>query len=86
VLGYFRVDQLAPDRLEARQGAGLILAHHPAVAGDVGREDCRQPALDPLSSHVALLRAHQLCADIGGGSTADWWRHPLLRPRLYLYR
>jgi hypothetical protein len=86
VLGYFRVDQLAPDRLEARQGAGLILAHHPAVAGDVGREDRRQPALDSLSSHVALLRAHRLCSDIGGGSTAGWRGYPLLRPRLYLYR
>ena len=29
----------------------LVLAHQPAVARDIGRQDRRQPALDPLRSH-----------------------------------
>jgi hypothetical protein len=39
-------------RLEARQHAGLVDAHEPAVADHVGGQDRRQPALD-------LRRLHQ---------------------------
>ena len=33
------IDQLAPVRLQRGQGAVLVGAHEPAVAGDVGRQD-----------------------------------------------
>ena len=55
VLGDFRVDQFAPQRPEARQGAGLVLAHQPAVPRDITREDGRQSALDPLCGHRTSL-------------------------------
>src|SRR5438270_766792 len=54
VLGDQRVDQLAAQGLEARQSAGLAAAHEPAVAGDIGSEDRRQPALDPLCAQTVL--------------------------------
>ena len=50
VLGDVRIDQVAAMRLEPRQGAGFVLAHQPAVAGDIGGENGREPAFDPLSA------------------------------------
>ena len=41
--------------VEPRARAFLVLAHQPAVAGHIGREDRRQPALDPLPFHHVLL-------------------------------
>ena len=48
VFGDLRVDQLTAQGLEARERAFLVGAHEPAVAGYVGREDCRQSTLDAL--------------------------------------
>jgi hypothetical protein len=50
VLGDLRIDLLAAQPLEARQGAGLVQPHQPTVARDIGRE----PALDPLCAQNAL--------------------------------
>jgi hypothetical protein len=62
VLGDLRVDQLAAEGLEAREGAGLVLAHEPAVSRNIGREDGREPALDPLSAQMSLPAALGQCA------------------------
>jgi hypothetical protein len=40
----FRVDEVAPMRLQPRQGAFFIGTHKPAVACDVRRENGGQPA------------------------------------------
>ena len=52
VLGDHRVGEFAPDRLEGGKRALLVLAHQPRVSGDIGRQNRRQPALDPLLAHV----------------------------------
>ena len=39
------VDQLAPNRLQRRERAFLVRAHQPRIAGDIGRQDRRQPPL-----------------------------------------
>ena len=41
-------------RAQPRQRAGLVLAHQSAIAGDIGGEDGREPALDPLSAQRFL--------------------------------
>src|SRR5205823_2089326 len=51
VLGYCGVDQVATMGFEPRERAFLVLPHRPAVARDVGRQDRRQPALDPFPVH-----------------------------------
>jgi hypothetical protein len=48
VLGDLGGDHFAAMGAQPRHGAGLVLAHQAAVAGDVGGEDRRQPPLDPL--------------------------------------
>src|SRR5438477_826583 len=48
VLGYLRLDQLPADGFQARQGAGLILTHKPAIPSDISREDRGEPTLDPF--------------------------------------
>ena len=55
VLGDLGIGQLASQSPEARQGAGLVLAHQPAVPRDITRENRRQSALDPLFRHRASL-------------------------------
>jgi hypothetical protein len=54
VLGDLRVDQIAAQRPEARQGAGLVPFHQAAVSHDVGRQNGREPALDPLCAQPVL--------------------------------
>ena len=49
------IDTLAPVRLQRIQRADLVRAHEPAVAGDVGRQNCRQPALDSRRCHHTPL-------------------------------
>ena len=46
------IDQFAAMRFEPRERAFLVLAHQPAVARVIGREDRRQPALDTLPLHL----------------------------------
>ena len=52
MLGDLGVDQFAAERLQRRERAFLVRAHQPRVAGDIGRQDRRQPPLDPLSPRV----------------------------------
>src|ERR1051325_7190318 len=46
---------------ETRKSAGFVLAHEPAVTGNIGGEDSRKPALDPLRAQRGLrsLRRYQ---------------------------
>src|SRR5208283_3601428 len=53
VLGDLGVAELAPYRRQRDQGAFLVGAHQPRIAGDIGRQDRRQPALDPLPGHLS---------------------------------
>jgi hypothetical protein len=43
-------------RSEPGEGAGLVLSHEAAISGDIGGEDGREPALDPLSAQCILPR------------------------------
>ena len=55
-------DQLIDDRAASGQRgerAVLVRTHQPAVLGDVGREDCRQPPLDAFR-HIGALTSAQL--------------------------
>jgi hypothetical protein len=52
VLGDLGVDQVAPMGSQPGQRAGLVLAHQPRVAGDIGSKDSREPPLDPLSGQL----------------------------------
>jgi hypothetical protein len=54
MLADVRVDELTAMSFEARQSAGLIRAHQPAVASDIGGDDGRKTALDPLSAQSSL--------------------------------
>jgi hypothetical protein len=49
VAGDLRVDQLAAQRLEPTKRFFLVGPDQPRVAGDIGGQDRRQPAFDPLS-------------------------------------
>ena len=44
-----RVDERAAMRLWLRERAFLVLAHEPAVAGNIGRQNGRKPPLDAVS-------------------------------------
>jgi hypothetical protein len=39
ILNLFRLDQVPAQRLEGRKGAGLVLAHQPAIADDVSSKN-----------------------------------------------
>jgi hypothetical protein len=54
VLGGLRIDQIAAQRPEARRGAGLVPFHQTAVARDIGGQNGREPAFDPLCAQGAL--------------------------------
>jgi hypothetical protein len=45
------IDTLAPVRFQRSMGADLVDAHEPAIAGDVGRQNSCQPALDSRRCH-----------------------------------
>ena len=49
--GDVRFDELAEMRLEATQRAFLVVAHQPAVADHVGRQDRRELAFGALVFH-----------------------------------
>jgi hypothetical protein len=42
---------------EPSEGAGLILTHEAAISGDIGGENGREPALDPLFAQSSLPEA-----------------------------
>ena len=47
-------EDLAAQGLERGQGAGLVLAHQPRVAGHVGRHDRSEPAFGAVLRHEVL--------------------------------
>ena len=49
-----RLDDVAPMRLPLRERAFLVDLDEPAVAGDVGRQDGREPSLYPLVHQTTL--------------------------------
>jgi hypothetical protein len=49
VLSDLRIAQLAPDRLQRSERAFLVVSHRPRIAGDIGRQNRRQPAFDALA-------------------------------------
>jgi len=53
-LGDLGVDQFAAVGAEPRKSASFVLAHQAAVAGDIGGENGREPAFDPLSAQNLL--------------------------------
>jgi hypothetical protein len=59
VLGNLRVDQFATMSSEPREGASLVESHEAAVADDIGGENGRESAFDPLSAQCVLLERHQ---------------------------
>ena len=54
VLGYGGIDQLAEVRRQHGQGAVLVGAHEPAVAGDVGRKDRAEPPRVGFRCHARV--------------------------------
>ena len=50
MFGDFWIDEFAAVCSKPSERAGLVLAHEAAVAGDIGGEDGREPAIDPLSA------------------------------------
>src|ERR1700737_2832655 len=52
MLGDLGVRYFAAQRRQGRVRALLVLAHQPRIAGDIGRQYRRQPALDPLPPGV----------------------------------
>jgi len=53
MLGDLGGAQFAPDGSQRRESALLVLAHQPRIAGNVDRQDRRQPPLDPPLAHMA---------------------------------
>src|SRR5437763_13497276 len=54
VLADFWLDEFAAMGSKPRESAGFVLAHHAAVAGDIGGENGRKPALYPLPAQDTL--------------------------------
>ena len=70
-----RINDLATDRLEAREGADLVLADEAAVANHVGREDRRKPTFHSGLSHGLPLRTAPSRRDVSAfRATCEWPR------------
>ena len=52
VLADPEIDDFAPVRLQPGERLLLVGAHQPAVAGDIGRQNGRQPPLHPLAGQA----------------------------------
>src|SRR6202045_3743500 len=46
-----RVGKIASQLLQRGEGAFLIYSHQPGIAGDIGRQDRREPPLDSCLRH-----------------------------------
>jgi hypothetical protein len=69
------IDELAPMDSKPCESPGFLLVHEAAVTGDIGGEDCRQPALHPLRAQYALCDVFSslevVCAPDARRSTID---------------
>jgi hypothetical protein len=54
MLGDFRIDQADPMMFELRERALLVQPHQPAVTGDIGSQDGRQPSIQALACQIRL--------------------------------
>src|SRR5215469_3408189 len=54
VFGNLGVDEFAAMGSEPCESAGFVLTHEAAISGDIGGENGREPALDPLSAQCFL--------------------------------
>src|SRR5262249_44141855 len=54
VFGNLGVDEFAAMCSEPCESAGFVLSHKAAISGDIGGENGREPALDPLSAQCFL--------------------------------
>jgi len=59
VLGNARIDQFAAVASKPSKSHSLVLAHQAAVADNIGGENRREPAIDPLSAQISLPEAPQ---------------------------
>jgi hypothetical protein len=56
VLGDLGIDEFAAMRSKPSESAGLVLAHESRVAGNIGGENGRESAVDPLSAQMLSPR------------------------------
>jgi hypothetical protein len=56
MLGNLRIDHFGAERLEPAEGALLVRLDQPRVTRNIGGQDRRQLALDPLALHNASPR------------------------------
>jgi hypothetical protein len=61
MLGDFGIAELAAKCTQRRERALLVLAHQPRVAGDIDRQNGRQPSLDPPLAHLASQSQGETC-------------------------
>jgi hypothetical protein len=61
----FRIAELAPNRQHRGVRAFLVGAHQTRIAGDIDRQNGRQPALDPLSAQQSLPKTSRARVDRG---------------------
>jgi hypothetical protein len=58
VLGDFRIQEVAAQRLEAFERALLIRAHQPRIPRDIGGENGSQPAFDASGGQSGAPQPH----------------------------
>ena len=56
MLGDLGIEEFAPVRLQPGERLLLVGFHQPAVAGDIGRQNGRQPSLDPFAGQARRSR------------------------------
>jgi len=79
VVGDLGIDQFTAMGSEPSAGAGLVLAHQPAVSRDIGREDGCEPAFDPLSAQGSPPRGALRKTGLPGDSISKTL-HPARKP------
>jgi hypothetical protein len=60
MLGDRRVEEIAPDGVERRQGALLVDPHQARIADDIGTHDDREPMFYPGIAHLAAVSLRQI--------------------------
>ena len=61
MLGDFRIAELTANRTQRRERALFVLAHQPRIAGDIDRQNRRQPSLDSPFAHLASQSHAETC-------------------------
>jgi hypothetical protein len=58
ILGDLGVDQRLAAGFQAGEGSFFIASHQPAVAGNIGGQDCREASVNPGTCHTAIPPHH----------------------------